>query len=58
MSCAACQTRVEKAARKVPGVKEANVSLLTNTLAVDGEADPSAVIRAVENAGYGASRSA
>ncbi len=55
MSCAACQTRVEKAARKVPGVKEANVSLLTNTLAVDGEADPSAVIRAVENAGYGAS---
>ncbi len=55
MSCAACQARVEKAAKKVPGVKEANVSLLTNTLMVDGTAESCDIIKAVEEAGYGAS---
>ncbi|MBP3804923.1 MAG: cadmium-translocating P-type ATPase [Oribacterium sp.] len=55
MSCAACQARVEKAAKKVPGVKEANVSLLTNTLMVDGTAEACDIIKAVEEAGYGAS---
>ncbi|WP_031549686.1 heavy metal translocating P-type ATPase [Oribacterium sp. FC2011] len=55
MSCAACQARVEKAAKKVPGVKEANVSLLTNTLMVDGTAEACEIIKAVEEAGYGAS---
>lgn len=55
MSCAACQARVEKAAKTVPGVKEANVSLLTNTLMVEGDAEAAAVIKAVETAGYGAS---
>lgn len=55
MSCAACQQHVEKAVRKVPGVKDVNVSLLTNSMNVDGEAEPAAVIKAVENAGYGAS---
>ena len=55
MSCAACQARVEKAAKTVPGVKEANVSLLTNTLMIEGEADAGEVIKAVETAGYGAS---
>ena len=54
MSCAACQARVEKAARAVAGVQEANVSLLTNTLAVEGTAAPGDIIRAVEKAGYGA----
>ncbi len=54
MSCAACQARVEKAARSVQGVEEANVSLLTNTLAVEGEAAAADIIRAVEKAGYGA----
>lgn len=56
MSCAACQTHVESAVRKVPGVKEVNVSLLTNSMSVEGDASPSAVIKAVENAGYGASQ--
>lgn len=56
MSCAACQTHVESAVRKVPGVKEVNVSLLTNSMRVEGNADPSAVIQAVEKAGYGATR--
>ena len=55
MSCAACQARVEKAAKTVPGVKEANVSLLTNTLMVEGDAKSSEVIKAVKDAGYGAS---
>lgn len=55
MSCAACQARVEKAARAVPGVREATVSLLTNTLAVEGDAAPEDIIKAVVNAGYGAS---
>ena len=55
MSCAACQARVEKAVSKVPGVKSVAVSLLTNSMGVEGEADPKAVIEAVQKAGYGAS---
>ena len=55
MSCASCSAHVEKAVRKVPGVTSCNVSLLTNSMAVEGTADPAAVIQAVEDAGYGAS---
>ena len=55
MSCAACQARVEKAVRAVPGVESCAVSLLTNSMGVEGEAAESAVIAAVEAAGYGAS---
>ncbi|MCR4600129.1 MAG: heavy metal translocating P-type ATPase [Clostridia bacterium] len=55
MSCAACQARVEKAVAKVPGVSSVAVSLLTNSMGVDGTADEAEIIRAVENAGYGAS---
>ena len=55
MSCAACSSRVEKAVSKVPGVKECSVSLLTNSMGVDGTAAPAEIIRAVEEAGYGAS---
>ena len=55
MSCAACQNRVEKAVSKVPGVTSCSVSLLTNSMGVEGNASPEAVIRAVEEAGYGAS---
>ena len=55
MSCAACSARVEKAVQKVPGVTACSVSLLTNSMAVDGEVDAAAVISAVEEAGYGAS---
>ena len=55
MSCAACQARVEKAVSKVPGVESCSVSLLTNSMGVEGSADAAAVIRAVEAAGYGAS---
>ncbi len=55
MSCAACQSRVEKAVGKVPGVTSCSVSLLTNLLGVEGSAAPEAVIKAVEDAGYGAS---
>ena len=54
MSCAACQSRVEKAVGKVPGVTSVAVSLLTNSMGVEGDAEPSAVIEAVEKAGYGA----
>ncbi len=54
MSCAACQARVEKAVAKVPGVTSCAVSLLTNSMGVEGTASPSDIIRAVENAGYGA----
>lgn len=54
MSCAACQARVEKAVSKVPGVTSCSVSLLTNSMGVEGTASPEAVISAVENAGYGA----
>ena len=53
MSCAACQVRVEKAVQKVPGVKSCSVSLLTNSLAVEGEASEAALKEAVEKAGYG-----
>ena len=55
MSCAACQSRVEKAVGKVPGVTSCSASLLTNSLGVEGSAAPEAVIKAVEDAGYGAS---
>ena len=54
MSCAACQARVEKAVSKVDGVDSCSVSLLTNTMGVDGSASPEDVIRAVTDAGYGA----
>ena len=55
MSCAACQARVEKAVSKVPGVTSCSVSLLTNSMGVEGDADAGEVIKAVESAGYGAS---
>ena len=55
MSCAACSTRVEKAVSAVPGVTSCAVSLLTNSMGVDGTAAPADIVRAVENAGYGAS---
>ena len=55
MSCAACSARVEKAVKEVPGVAECTVSLLTNSLSVNGSADEGAIIAAVERAGYGAS---
>lgn len=54
MSCAACSARVEKAVANVPGVTACSVSLLTNSMGVEGSADPAAVIAAVETAGYGA----
>ena len=54
MSCAACSARVEKAVSKVDGVSACSVSLLTNSMGVEGDADSAAVIRAVEEAGYGA----
>ena len=56
MSCAACQARVEKAVSRVPGVTSCNVSLLTNSMAVDGTAVPDAIIKAVQQTGYGASK--
>lgn len=56
MSCAACSARVEKAVSKVPGVTSCSVSLLTNSMGVEGTAAPEAVIAAVEEAGYGAAR--
>ena len=55
MSCAACSARVEKAVSKVPGVTDCSVSLLTNSMGVEGTASPEAIIAAVEQAGYGAS---
>ena len=55
MSCAACSARVEKAVGKVPGVTACSVSLLTNSMGVEGGASPEAVMSAVEAAGYGAS---
>lgn len=58
MSCAACSSRVEKAVSKVPGVTSCSVSLLTNSMGVEGTAAADDVIRAVEAAGYGASRKA
>ncbi len=56
MSCAACQARVEKAVSKVPGVTECAVSLLTNSMGVEGTASEQEIIKAIEDAGYGASR--
>ncbi len=56
MSCAACSARVEKAVSKVPGVSSCAVSLLTNSMRVEGEATDEAVIQAVEEAGYGAAK--
>ncbi|SDZ84440.1 Cu2+-exporting ATPase [Pseudobutyrivibrio sp. ACV-2] len=55
MSCAACQARVEKAVALVPGVESCSVSLLTNSMGVEGNADPRQIIEAIEKAGYGAS---
>ena len=54
MSCAACQAHVEKAVSKVPGVESVSVSLLTNSMGVEGSASSEAIIKAVEDAGYGA----
>ena len=54
MSCAACQARVEKAVSKVPGVTSCSVSLLTNSMGVEGSAGAEAIIKAVTDAGYGA----
>lgn len=54
MSCAACQARVEKAVAALPGVTECAVSLLTNSMGVEGTADSGEIIKAIENAGYGA----
>lgn len=56
MSCAACSARVEKAVNAVEGVTSCSVSLLTNSMGVEGSADPAAVIKAVQDAGYGANR--
>ena len=56
MSCAACSARVEKAVGKVPGVTACSVSLLTNSMGVEGSASAAEVIAAVESAGYGASQ--
>lgn len=56
MSCAACSARVEKAVSKVPGVTACSVSLLTNSMGVEGSASPEEVIAAVEAAGYGAGK--
>ncbi len=56
MSCAACSARVEKAVSKVPGVTSCSVSLLTNSMAVEGTADEAAIVAAVTEAGYGAKR--
>ena len=56
MSCAACSARVEKAVGKVPGVTSCSVSLLTNSMGVEGTADAAEIIKAVEDAGYGAAQ--
>ena len=53
MSCAACSARVEKAVNQVPGVTSCSVSLLTNSMGVEGDAAPADVIKAVTDAGYG-----
>ena len=54
MTCAACQARVEKAVSKVDGVQSCAVSLLTNSMGVEGSADPKAIMKAVQDAGYSA----
>ena len=56
MSCAACSSRVERAVSAVPGVTDCSVNLLTNSMAVEGTAKSDDIIKAVENAGYGASK--
>lgn len=56
MSCAACSARVEKAVSRVPGVTSCSVSLLTNSMGVEGTASPGEIIAAVQNAGYGAQK--
>lgn len=56
MSCAACSARVEKAVGNIPGVTSCSVSLLTNSMGVEGSADAAEIIKAVEDAGYGASQ--
>lgn len=55
MSCASCSAHVEKAVKGVEGVTSCSVSLLTNSMRVEGSASPAAIIHAVEDAGYGAS---
>ena len=55
MSCAACSARVEKAVKNVPGVTACSVSLLTNSMGVEGTASPAEIVKAVQDAGYGAS---
>ena len=55
MSCAACSARVEKAVNQIPGIKSCSVSLLTNSMGVEGNVNPTEVIRAVTDAGYGCS---
>ena len=54
MSCSACQAHVEKVVSKVPGVESVSVSLLTNSMGVEGSANSEAIVKAVEDAGYGA----
>ena len=56
MSCAACSARVEKAVSKVEGVSACSVSLLTNSMGVEGTASAQDIIKAVEDAGYGATK--
>jgi Cu2+-exporting ATPase len=56
MSCAACSSRVEKAVSKVEGVQSCSVSLLTNSMGVEGSASDESIIAAVEKAGYGGRR--
>ena len=55
MSCAACQARVEKAVSGLDGVQNCSVNLLTNSMVVEGDATSAKIIKAVEDAGYGAS---
>ena len=54
MTCSACQAHVEKAVSKLPDVSDVSVSLLTNSMSVDGAASEEDIIKAVEDAGYGA----
>ncbi len=58
MSCAACSARVERVVKKLPGITSCSVSLLTNSMIVEGTAKPSEIISAIEKAGYGASLNA
>lgn len=55
MSCAACSARIEKAVSQVPGVNSVSVNLLTNSMLADGSASSADIIKAVQDAGYGAS---